>query len=130
MKALSHRFIPLVPAVAALVSLAVLTAERLIAGLGPAVDGGGVEQIQPILPPTQQPRLQFEDLRYRGAFRLPELESNGEGFSYGGAPIAFMAAPVIDRGPFVKGRAWDLTSALAQQLGVTQTEKVRAAPVP
>jgi rare lipoprotein A (peptidoglycan hydrolase) len=41
----------------------------------------------------------------------------------------WVTAPVIDRGPYVKGRTWDLTSALAQQLGVTVTEKVRAAPV-
>ena len=41
----------------------------------------------------------------------------------------WVIAPVIDRGPYIKGRTWDLTSALAQQLGVTVTEKVRAAPV-
>ena len=36
---------------------------------------------------------------------------------------------VIDRGPFIKGVSWDLTAALAQQLGVEYTEKVRAAAV-
>ena len=41
----------------------------------------------------------------------------------------WVSAPVIDRGPYAKGRTWDLTGALAQQLGVTVTEKVRAAPV-
>jgi peptidoglycan hydrolase-like protein with peptidoglycan-binding domain len=41
----------------------------------------------------------------------------------------WVTAPVIDRGPFIRGRTWDLSSALAQQLGVTGTEKVRAAPV-
>jgi peptidoglycan hydrolase-like protein with peptidoglycan-binding domain len=41
----------------------------------------------------------------------------------------WVTAPVIDRGPYIQGRSWDLTSALAQQLGVLATEKVRAAPV-
>ena len=41
----------------------------------------------------------------------------------------WVTAPVIDRGPFIKGRTWDLSFALAQQLGVLATEKVRAAPV-
>jgi peptidoglycan hydrolase-like protein with peptidoglycan-binding domain len=36
-------------------------------------------------------------------------------------------AEVIDRGPFAKGIAWDLTQALAVQLGVEVTEKVRVA---
>ena len=50
-----------------------------------------------------------------------------------GTKVTFFAngnwatAQVIDRGPFVKGVAWDLTSALAEQLEVTYTEKVRAA---
>jgi rare lipoprotein A len=30
-------------------------------------------------------------------------------------------APVIDRGPFVKGRAWDLTAAASEALGFTGT---------
>ena len=41
----------------------------------------------------------------------------------------WVTTQVIDRGPYVQGRTWDLTSALAQQLGVLATEKVRAAPV-
>ena len=36
-------------------------------------------------------------------------------------------AEVIDRGPFVKGVKWDLTQALATQLGVKYTEKVKVA---
>lgn len=39
-------------------------------------------------------------------------------------------AQVIDRGPFAKGVSWDLTGALAEQLEVTYTERVRAAVVP
>ena len=52
-----------------------------------------------------------------------------------GTKVTFFAhgtwatAQVIDRGPYVKGRTWDLTAALAKQLGVTVTEKVRAAVV-
>ena len=36
-------------------------------------------------------------------------------------------AEVIDRGPFAKGVQWDLTQALAVQLGVKYTEKVKVA---
>ena len=36
-------------------------------------------------------------------------------------------AEVIDRGPFVKNVQWDLTQALATQLGVKYTEKVKVA---
>ena len=36
-------------------------------------------------------------------------------------------AQVIDRGPYAKGVNWDLTQALAEQLGVDYTEKVRVA---
>jgi rare lipoprotein A (peptidoglycan hydrolase) len=52
-----------------------------------------------------------------------------------GTKVVFFAngnwakAQVIDRGPFVKGVSWDLTGALAEQLEVTYTEKVRAAVV-
>jgi len=34
--------------------------------------------------------------------------------------------PVVDRGPYVKGRTWDLTSAAAEQLGFTQTARIGA----
>jgi rare lipoprotein A (peptidoglycan hydrolase) len=37
-------------------------------------------------------------------------------FVYGGKAVV---APVIDRGPFVKGRAWDLTVAASDALGFT-----------
>lgn len=33
---------------------------------------------------------------------------------------------VVDRGPFVKGITWDLTSAAATKLGLTYTDAVRA----
>ena len=36
--------------------------------------------------------------------------------------------PVIDRGPFVEGREWDLTQAAARRLGVTQTTRVGVLP--
>lgn len=68
-----------------------------------------------------------------------ELTKQTVGVAHRGLPcgtrVTFFAhgnwatAEVIDRGPFVKGVSWDLTSALAQRLGVTATEKVRAAPV-
>src|SRR3954451_18988259 len=39
-----------------------------------------------------------------------------------------VTVPVIDRGPFSNGAHYDLTSATAQQLGVTQTATVGVAP--
>jgi rare lipoprotein A len=43
--------------------------------------------------------------------------------SYGGASLV---VPVVDRGPFVKGMSWDLTSAAAEQLGFTGTARIGA----
>jgi rare lipoprotein A (peptidoglycan hydrolase) len=43
--------------------------------------------------------------------------------SYRGRSIT---VPVVDRGPFVKGRTWDLTSAAAEQLGFTATARIGA----
>jgi rare lipoprotein A (peptidoglycan hydrolase) len=43
--------------------------------------------------------------------------------SYAGRSIV---VPVVDRGPFVKGRTWDLTSAAAEQLGFTGTARIGA----
>jgi hypothetical protein len=47
-------------------------------------------------------------------------------FSKGGR---WVRAKVIDRGPFVKGRAWDLTQAAARRLGMEYTERVRSAVI-
>lgn len=42
-----------------------------------------------------------------------------------------LSVPVIDRGPFKKGRDWDLTQAAAEKLGVKATVRVGAlSPVP
>jgi rare lipoprotein A (peptidoglycan hydrolase) len=43
--------------------------------------------------------------------------------SYRGASIV---VPVVDRGPFAKGKTWDLTSAAARLLGFTETARVGA----
>jgi len=43
--------------------------------------------------------------------------------SYGGRSIV---VPVVDRGPYAKGKTWDLTSAAAQQLGFTETARIGA----
>jgi rare lipoprotein A len=43
--------------------------------------------------------------------------------TYGGRSIS---VPVVDRGPFVKGRRWDLTAAAAQALGFTFTDSIGA----
>jgi hypothetical protein len=39
-----------------------------------------------------------------------------------------LTVPVIDRGPFSNGARYDLTSAVAQQLGLTETSTVGVAP--
>ena len=39
-----------------------------------------------------------------------------------------ISVPVIDRGPFVRGRTWDLTAATAAALGVRSTTGVGALP--
>ena len=43
--------------------------------------------------------------------------------SYAGSSIV---VPVVDRGPFAKGKAWDLTSAAAEQHGFTGTARIGA----
>jgi rare lipoprotein A len=43
--------------------------------------------------------------------------------AYAGRSIT---VPVVDRGPFVRGRRWDLTSATAQALGFTATDRIGA----
>lgn len=39
-----------------------------------------------------------------------------------------ITVPVIDRGPFVRGVVWDLTSATATALGITSTVRLGALP--
>jgi rare lipoprotein A (peptidoglycan hydrolase) len=41
----------------------------------------------------------------------------------------WLRTKVIDRGPYRKGRKWDLTQAAAEALSLKVTEKVRAAPI-
>ena len=41
----------------------------------------------------------------------------------------FLRTKVVDRGPFVDGVRWDLTSAAAEKLGMTATSNVRSAIV-
>jgi hypothetical protein len=52
-----------------------------------------------------------------------------------GTPVALsydgntITVPVVDRGPFKKGRRWDLTAATAKALGFTFTDKIGAVRV-
>ena len=46
--------------------------------------------------------------------------------SYEGESIT---VPVVDRGPFKRGRRWDLTAAAAAALGFTHTDRIGAVPV-
>jgi rare lipoprotein A len=41
-----------------------------------------------------------------------------------------VVVPVIDRGPFANGADWDLTQAAAAQLGMTETNRIGAMPLP
>jgi hypothetical protein len=41
-----------------------------------------------------------------------------------------VVVPVIDRGPFANGADWDLTQAAAAQLGMTETIRIGAMPLP
>ncbi len=43
-------------------------------------------------------------------------------FTYEGRTVM---APVIDRGPYIKGRAWDLTAAASEALGLEETGVAR-----
>jgi rare lipoprotein A len=40
-----------------------------------------------------------------------------------------ITVPVVDRGPFKRGRSWDLTAAAAKALGLSYTDRVGAVPV-
>jgi len=40
-----------------------------------------------------------------------------------------IVVPVVDRGPYSRGVSYDLTSATARQLGMTQTSRLGAAPL-
>jgi rare lipoprotein A len=40
-----------------------------------------------------------------------------------------ITVPVVDRGPFKRGRSWDLTSAAASALGFAYTDRIGAIPV-
>jgi hypothetical protein len=53
-----------------------------------------------------------------------------------GTPVAIsyrgrsITVPVVDRGPFKRGRTWDLTAATAAALGFTVTARIGALPLP
>lgn len=72
---------------AVLAVFAVLGAVVTIPVLTQAAGPSG--QVRPITDPTSLRRLEFADLNYAGAFRLPSAESNGDSFSAAGGPLAF-----------------------------------------
>jgi hypothetical protein len=41
-----------------------------------------------------------------------------------------IVVPVVDRGPYGSEASWDLTQAAAQQLGLAQTDRIGAIPLP
>lgn len=52
----------------------------------PAAQAG---RVLPVTDPTRLRRLEFSDLVYAGAFRLPATETNGDSFASGGGLLAF-----------------------------------------
>jgi hypothetical protein len=56
----------------------------------PQAPGSSVKAL-PITDPTKLRRLEFADLKYAGAFRLPATETSGDSFSSGGGPMAYNA---------------------------------------
>jgi hypothetical protein len=50
------------------------------------------QRVSPITDPARLPRLELDDLKYQGAFRLPADEVAGASYSFGGAPAAFNPA--------------------------------------
>ena len=56
---------------------------------------------------------------------LPDTDASGTPVTFyrGGR---FITVPVIDRGPFRNGVAWDLTAAAARKLGMASTTRLRS----
>lgn len=62
------------------------------AGLSLPVLSQATGRIRPITDPMSLRRLEFADLEYAGAFRLPAGDGNGDNFSAAGGPLAFNPA--------------------------------------
>jgi rare lipoprotein A (peptidoglycan hydrolase) len=126
-------------------SLAALTVLALGAGSAQAAPGGA----SPVASTTAGPDLVFSPFRSAGAsWYGPGLYGNktacGQtlrattiGVAHRNLPCGTMVkfvyeghavvAPVIDRGPYVKGRAWDLTAAASEALEFEGVGMVRYA---
>lgn len=86
------RHVALVSGFAAVVGLVALGAAAVslqTLGRPAAVSEPPPERVEPISDPTTLRRLAFTDLLYEGAFRLPSTDVNGDGFSFGGRPVAY-----------------------------------------
>jgi hypothetical protein len=71
-------------------------------------------------PPQDQRRLAFDDLIYKGAFRLPAERSNEDGFANGGQALAFNPASLSLFVSSAKGNVAEVlipTPALSADLG-------------
>ncbi len=64
----------------------------VLASLVAAAIMGGASMTTSAQDPSAQPLVQFADLSYVGAFRLPRAAANGDDFSLGGKPFAFNPA--------------------------------------
>jgi len=85
-----HRALRTVPVAGSLiVGIAALSITALAVPLHSTTSAPAPRVPTIIASTTQLPRLNFDDLHYVGAFRLPAGEANGDSFASGGGLIAF-----------------------------------------
>ncbi len=137
----------------ALVVLAFAAAPRAQAATGGAASAAPVPvETTPTTTTTayNEAELSFTPYRYAGASWYGGISMWGRSTACGqtlrpstigvanktlpcGTPVKFVwrgrsiVAPVIDRGPYIKGRAWDLTSAAAEALEFEGVGRIRYA---
>jgi rare lipoprotein A len=136
---------------AGLLTLALLVAPRSEAATGGAASAAPVpaEEVETTTA-LNGAELTFTPFRYAGASWYGGTSMWGRSTACGqtlrpstigvanktlpcGTPVKFVwhghaiVAPVIDRGPYIKGRAWDLTSAAAEALDFEGVGRIRYA---
>jgi rare lipoprotein A (peptidoglycan hydrolase) len=136
---------------AGLVTLALLIAPRSQAATGGAASATPVPaESTETTTAFNEAELSFMPFRYAGASWYGGTSMWGRSTACGqtlrpstigvanktlpcGTPVKFVwhghsiVAPVIDRGPYIKGRAWDLTSAAAEALEFEGIGRIRYA---
>ncbi|MBS1864059.1 MAG: hypothetical protein JSS68_20385 [Actinobacteria bacterium] len=137
----------------AVLSLAIVSgAQAATGGAAASPVAAGTEETAPTTTATTagESELTFTPYRYAGASWYGGISMWGRSTACGqvlrpstigvanktlpcGTPVKFIwrgrsiVAPVIDRGPYIKGRAWDLTSAAAEALKFEGIGRIRYA---